>query len=114
MVLDDYFYDRHLLYTTNGNQVDVSVTSGIPQGSILGPTLWNVLYNGLLKERLPPDTEFIAYADDLALVARSKYNYELEDKLSRGAEVVRAWLLSNGLQLATDKSEIIIFTRTRT
>lgn len=60
------------------------------------------------------DAEFIAYVDYLALVARSKYNYELEDKLSKGAETVRDWLLLNGLQLATEKSEVIIFTRTIT
>lgn len=38
-VLVDYFCDRRLLYLTNRNQTDISITSGVPQGSVLGPTL---------------------------------------------------------------------------
>jgi len=112
-VLDDYLHERKIQYNYGGPEKVDNITSGVPQGSVLGPTLWNILYDGLLRETLPVGVEFLAYADDLALIGKSKYTYELERMLSAGAEIVRTWLSNNGLQLAVEKSEAIILTNTR-
>lgn len=61
----------------------------------------------------PVGVQFIAYADDLAIIGKSRYTFELEKMLSAGAEIVRTWLSNNGLQLAIEKSEAIILTNTR-
>jgi len=112
-VLDDYFHERKLRYNTGGPEEEKNITSGVPQGSVLGPTLWNILYDGLLRETLPVGVEFLAYADDLAFVGKSIYVFELEKMLSVGAEIVRTWLSNNGPELAVEKSEAIILTNTR-
>ncbi|KAL4134772.1 hypothetical protein QTP88_006487 [Uroleucon formosanum] len=112
-VLDDYLNERKLQYNYGGPEKIDNITSGVPQGSVLGPTLWNILYDGLLRETLPVGVQFIAYADDLALIGESKDTFELEKMLSAGAEIVRTWLSNNGLQLAVEKSEAIILTNTR-
>lgn len=113
-ILDEYFNGRQLQYTSSGAERSINVTSGVPQGSVLGPTLWNVLYDGLLRLPLPEGVEFLAYADDLALIGRSKFVYELEASFSSAAESVRTWLENAGLKLAIEKSEAIILTNTRT
>lgn len=41
----------------------------MPQGSVIGLDLWNVLYDDLMRLELPIDVEIIAFADEVALVA---------------------------------------------
>lgn len=113
-LIGSYLEDRELLINLSGNLKREELSSGVPQGSVLGPTLWNVLYNGLLRNRLPIGVSFLAFADDVALVAEAKDSIALGHLLSKSAEIVQRWLLNIGLELATHKSEALIITKTRT
>lgn len=39
---------------------------------MLGPFLWNILYDGVFRLKLPLECQLIAHADDLALLARGQ------------------------------------------
>lgn len=69
-ILDDYFDKRALLYEAGGDARCKELTAGVPQGSVLGPSLWNFMYDGLLRLPMPGGVELVAYADDIALMAR--------------------------------------------
>ncbi|KAL4154115.1 hypothetical protein QTP88_001948 [Uroleucon formosanum] len=112
-LVDDYISDRRIIYEADGQRAEVKLTCGVPQGSVLGPTLWNVLYDDLLRVPLPEGVEYLAFADDVALVATAKDAYELEEKLTVAAERVSSWLESTGLKLAVHKSEVVVITRKR-
>lgn len=45
---------------------------GIPQGSVLGPLLWNIFYDHIMKLKLPEGVEIIGYADDTAVLVEAK------------------------------------------
>jgi hypothetical protein len=113
-LLDDYFKDHSLLSSVSDVRTVMTVTSGVPQGSVLGPTLWNIMYDGLLREQLPAGVEFLAYADDVALVARGKDVCILERLLTSGAGVIVEWMASMGLELALHKSEAMVITNSKT
>lgn len=87
-----------------------SVISGVPQGSVLGPILWNI--KGLIQ--LPAGVEFLACADDVALIAKGKDAIVLEQFLSVGVEIVINWMAKSVLELAIQKSEAMVITKTRT
>lgn len=57
--------------------VTMSVTCGVPQGSVLGPVLWNLIYDGILNIDMPEGVETIAFADDLAVVTTTKTEEQL-------------------------------------
>uniref|UniRef100_A0A2H8TIE5 Reverse transcriptase domain-containing protein n=1 Tax=Melanaphis sacchari TaxID=742174 RepID=A0A2H8TIE5_9HEMI len=113
-IIDSYLEDRTLIIEEGESRIKIDVTCGVPQGSVIGPTLWNVLYDGLLRTRLPTGVEYLAFADDVALVARAADSIELERLLATSAQIVNDWLVEIGLALAEDKCELTILTKTRT
>ncbi|XP_033229046.1 uncharacterized protein LOC117180665 [Belonocnema kinseyi] len=64
-VISDNLDDRMLLYETTEGQQSRKVTAGVAQASALGPDLWNVVYNDVLKIVLPKRVKLIGFADDL-------------------------------------------------
>jgi len=50
----------------------------------------------------------------VALIASGKDVCELQQQLSRGAEIVVNWMAATGLELAIHKSEAMVITKTRT
>jgi hypothetical protein len=107
-IIGSYLENRTLLLRLDVKQNAQPISSGVPQGSVLGPTLWNVLYDGLLRNSLPDGVSFLAFADDVALVAVAKDSILLGTALSKAAEITRNWLTDIGLQLAIHKSEALI------
>lgn len=90
-----------------------SMSCGVPQGSVLRPDLWNLLYDDLLKLAMPTNVELIAYADDVAIVSISQIPFQLEETLEEAFGLVSGWMTAHGLELAAEKSECIVFTRMR-
>lgn len=54
--------------------MQVIVTSGVPQGSIPGPTLWN---DEVFRLNLEETTKVIGFTNDRALVATGKTKFML-------------------------------------
>lgn len=72
-LLKDYLTDRiQCVKIGNITSEEVPVTFGVPQGSILGPTLFLVYINDICQLGLP-DSKIVAFADDTALLFSGNY-----------------------------------------
>ena len=88
------------------------VAAEVPQGSILGPFLWNLIYDRLL-ERLDnmPMVRATAFADDLAITCSVGKNEEASAKVNVMLRIANDWCTSVGLTLAREKTEVMLITR---
>lgn len=104
-IFDSYLSKWTIVYQ-EGEDINIQkeITRGVPQYSVLGPTLWNTLYDGLLKIRIPVRTKFMAFAYDLAIVGTVEDTIQLNGILETTSSRAIRWLQEVGLQLAAQKS----------
>ena len=66
-IIQDYLSNRVLIYDTDLGPMQYNVTAGVPHVSVLGPLLWNVIYDGVLRIVLAGSSKMFGFADDIAL-----------------------------------------------
>ena len=79
---------------------------GVPQGSVLGPLLFNLMINDLLQQQ--PQT--YAYADDTVIIQSAHSLDSCIQATQTRLENVRMWLKRNSFTLNTSKTTCIMWT----
>jgi len=82
------------------------VVSGVPHGSILGPTFFNVFINDISKSR---NTHLVIYVDDTAIYSSSWSMVLLTSRLQKHDDVLQ-YLSDWKMSIYPEKTEAIIFT----
>lgn len=69
--------------------------------------MWNILHDGLLRERIPTRVELIFDVDDIAIIASAtkKDKFKVERLFEEVAENIIDWLEDTGIHLIIHKSE---------
>lgn len=72
-ILNSYFEDRFVEYNRkDGSLARTEMQKGVPQGSVLGPLIWIMVYDKVLKVRKEMGCEVIGY-DTIIISTASTY-----------------------------------------
>ena len=109
-LLSSYLTGRTIQVVVNGkSSSNHDVGASVPQGSVLGPILWNVFFNDLLQA-LPSSS---AYADDCTL----SYSYEKKDvdgvvaRVNNHLDRIAAWGERWQVKFAAEKTQCMVISR---
>jgi hypothetical protein len=104
---NSYLSDRKQKCYVNGSlSTTLSISCGVPQGSIIGPLLFLIYINDLpdcLNEGLPR-----MYADDTNISLQSNNPNELENLMNIELSNLKTWLDANKLSLNIAKTEFMV------
>lgn len=107
-ILESYLTNR-TVNTKNGNKISSArtVTTGVPQGSVLGPILYLIYIQNIQQAEL--EAKYTVFADDTILLYNGRTKQELESTINRDLVKFQDWLCGNRLTINTTKTEYIIF-----
>ena len=114
--LKSYLCNRSQAVNINGTLSSKSpLYFGVPQGSVLGPILFNIYSSPIAKIARNHGLFVHAYADDTQLYIPFELN-DPSDKLSALKKTeaciidIKAWMTQNKLKLNDDKTEFLVMT----
>ena len=103
-----YLTGRQQFVEFDGIQPDsLTLSTAVPQGSILGPLLFLIYMNGI-----PSSSEcfkYILYADDTTLFSTIQISEAIPKDLNKHLAELYNWLAVNKLSLNVKKSKYIVF-----
>jgi len=85
------------------------ITAGVPHGSVLGPTLWNITYDWVLRTPLEEGCVILGYADDTLILSKANTTEEAIAKANLQNSRTLRRVERLGLKIAESKTGVIIF-----
>ena len=106
-LIENYLTNRtQSVLVNNSISKQLKINCGVPQGSILGPTLFLLYIYDLAQYAKPFNT--VLFADDTNLFFKSKdLNYDAHS-INQGLNIISTWCKLNKLTLNIDKTNFII------
>ena len=112
-----YLTNRRQTVTINGVLSKfLPVTSGVPQGSILGPLLYTLFTNELPEvvyqdgDKKQRPESICCYADDTTLTCLSSDHSKLSENLTKQYSRIKDFMIDNRLKLNDDKTHLIVLS----
>ena len=85
---------------------------GVPQGSILLVTLFNIKINSITN-CLNPGIDKYLFVDDFYITSSSKYIRTAERQLQQGINKMNKWAMINGFTISKTKTQCVHFCQLR-
>lgn len=98
--------------TKNGKfcSTELTITCGVPQGSVLGPLLFIIYINDLFEISDKENITIVSYADDTAMLISAESWEELRVAAESVVSRAKEWLDCSKLHLNVDKTVCLAFS----
>ena len=83
------------------------ISSGVPQGSIIGPLLF-ISFTNDLPEEFKEKCKLIAYAEDSQLIIEAKSLHQLETRIAEIIKIAQTWYSHNSMKNNITKTEVLV------
>lgn len=103
-LLYSYFVNGKAKLKLGHHAASKRLTKGCPQGSVLGPYLWNLGFDDFLSIPLPPECSLTGYADDGLLLIHSNTRAGIQRLANDCLSLIYDWGIRNRLQFAPQKT----------
>ena len=107
-LIQSYLTDRRALMIGSTKSEFKNITKGCPQGSVLGPMFWNLIFDEAIDIAGRGDNQPIAFADDLIVVVSANSRQAIETKANRITQELVAWCEKQKLEISKKKSEMLL------
>lgn len=89
---------------------NISVISGVPQGSILGPLLFNIFIDDIINIFKQHNINYLLYADDIKIYVEVRSHQDCI-RMQNCLQEISQWCISSRLTLNIKKCNVMTFTR---
>lgn len=110
-ILKNYISDRQIGYKFTNIFAWFKLFRGCPQGSCLGPLLWLIVADFILKEFYKIFTDLISYADDFLVLAGADTRRALENEMNKKIQKFVDICNELDLEISKGKCVSILFGR---
>ena len=111
--LESFLAERSIQVRVGSTLSDTfRLSQGVPQGSILSTTLFNIKINSIMN-CLDPKTDGSLYVDDFCMCYRSKSMRTIEINLQQCINRIEDWALHNGFKFSKAKHNCVHFCQLR-
>ena len=103
-----FLVNRFQYTTVNGaKSITAKISHGVPQGSVLGPLLFDIFINDL--HNAVKFSQVIHFADDTNLLISDNSLKRINSHINHDLKLLNEWLKANKLSLNLAKTELVIF-----
>ncbi|GBP98427.1 Putative 115 kDa protein in type-1 retrotransposable element R1DM [Eumeta japonica] len=106
-----YLRDREVIVRYAGGESRRETSKGCIQGSIAGPTFWNLILDSLLRELGELGVYVQAFADDVVLMFSGQSASSIEEEANHALARVHCWGVRNKLRFAPSKTNSMVLTK---
>lgn len=107
-LIESYLAHRQQYVYINGYSSDIKpIASGVPQGSILGPFLFNLYVNDIVN--INKNIKYVIYADDTSLFFTGYCFHDLVISANKTLKDLVSWSQDNALKINVSKTKAILF-----
>lgn len=106
-IIHSFLQNRSFVVKVGNEYSESSSTSaGLPQGSVLSPTLYSIFTSDI---QIPSNCKIALYADDTAILVHGKLSNAISKKLQNGLKTVDKYFRKWKVKINITKTQAIIF-----